>query len=222
MTIIRPRQPALTNVLPHPGNRKYAIPRRWAGTVFRVLMTGDSFTDRSNVPAPYYSENLRYQPLTQYDDAEAGQLLSVLASGYAAALAANPDANLLLVQGGVNDLLSGAVTTLAGLTDSIEAINTDQDAAGITKRIFLDIAPFSGHSLWTPAMETIKEQYNAWLADRCAANNWVLVPMSTILADPNDATAINPDYDYGDGLHVNQAGAEHLALSVDGAIRALA
>lgn len=116
---------------------------------------------------------------------------------------------------GINDINIGptipgqdvsAQQVIEGLTTMVRA----GQAAG--KRVFLaTIMPNKGFTRYpfTEAGEAKRQAVNAWIRANSLANGFN--DFDAIVRNPADPTTINPAYDSGDGLHLNDAGAKALA-----------
>lgn len=106
----------------------------------------------------------------------------------------------LLLMIGTNDLSAG--TSAATVYTCIAALVATAKADGLSV-ILSTVPPTNGFAGWTGAMQT------QWGLLNSSIRSTVGVTISddaVFLADPNDATAINPAYDYGDHRHLNDSG----------------
>jgi lysophospholipase L1-like esterase len=84
-------------------------------------------------------------------------------------------------------------------------------AAGL--RIFGGtILPFQGARYWTPAAELKREAINHWILTSGAFDG--VLDFAAVTADPVDPERLNPLYDSGDHLHLNDTGYRVMADSI--------
>jgi lysophospholipase L1-like esterase len=133
-----------------------------------------------------------------------------------------PDVTHVVLLAGLNDiglatLFGERPVEAADLAAGLDGLVTRAQAAGITP-ILGTLTPFAGASL--PGFDSsrnhaIREETNTWIRQyrRCT-----VVDFASALADPTDVRRLRPDYDSGDHLHPNDAGARALA---DAAFNAL-
>lgn len=142
-----------------------------------------------------------------------------------------PGASHVIVHVGLNDLgLPGAIAfpepaklpTAADLIAGLTALADRLRAAGLTV-IGSTIGPYAGTVY--PGYDTDEGQ-----AVRAEVNTWLLgtdhpfdavIDVAAAVADPGQPTRIHDDYNSGDGLHINDAGAKAIADAVDLALLAL-
>jgi lysophospholipase L1-like esterase len=112
---------------------------------------------------------------------------------------------------GINDINFGGVTAerlLAGYRELVARLH----ARGITV-IGGTMTPYRGSSVFTPERDAIRRQVNqAVLAGGIFD---ATVDFAAAVADPADPTVLDPRYDYGDHLHLNDAGYAAMARAVD-------
>ncbi|MDX3581548.1 GDSL-type esterase/lipase family protein [Streptomyces europaeiscabiei] len=136
-----------------------------------------------------------------------------------------PGASHVIIHAGLNDLgLPGAIAfpepaklpTAADLTTALTALADRLRTAGLTV-IGSTIGPYAGTVY--PGYDTDEGQ-----AVRAEVNTWLLgdthpfdavIDIAAAVADPDHPTRIHDDYNSGDGLHVNDAGAKAIADAVD-------
>lgn len=193
----------------HRRNKNHSIVR--TGTPLVVAAVGDSITAGANEWHDKLELSCR---ATVNDDGVAGDELSEanrvgatsIEGRYAAAIVG---VDWAIVQGGVNDLLNSG--TIANMQSTASAILA---ASSGIRLGFMNIAPFSGYSSWTSAMETDRLAWNSWLETAAADNGVDFYDIASALADPADSSALLSTYDSGDGLHPNEAGAIRIARVV--------
>ncbi|MFC9928104.1 GDSL-type esterase/lipase family protein [Streptomyces sp. NPDC127190] len=107
---------------------------------------------------------------------------------------------------------AGAADLITGLTALAERLR----AAGLTV-IGSTIGPYRGtvyEGYDTEAGQAARREVNAWLlSDRNPFD--AVVDVAAAVADPEQPERIRPEFDSGDGLHVNDAGAKAIADAVD-------
>lgn len=136
-----------------------------------------------------------------------------------------PGASHVIIHTGLNDLgLPGAIAfpepaklpTAADLITGLTALADRLHTAGLTV-IGATIGPYAGTVY--PGYDTDEGQ-----AVRADVNTWLLgdshpfdavIDIAAAVADPDHPTRIRDDYNSGDGLHVNDAGAKAIADAVD-------
>jgi lysophospholipase L1-like esterase len=77
------------------------------------------------------------------------------------------------------------------------------------------ITPFSGpnSSYGNPVREAQRQRVNAWI--RGSGRFDAVVDFDAAVRDPKNASQLNPDYDFGDHLHLNPEGYRAMAAAVD-------
>ncbi|MDX3616147.1 GDSL-type esterase/lipase family protein [Streptomyces europaeiscabiei] len=136
-----------------------------------------------------------------------------------------PGASHVIIHAGLNDLgLPGAIAfpepaklpTAADLTTALTTLADRLHTAGLTV-IGATLGPYAGTVY--PGYDTDEGQ-----AVRAEVNTWLLgdthpfdavIDIAAAVADPDHPTRIHDDYNSGDGLHVNDAGAKAIADAVD-------
>jgi lysophospholipase L1-like esterase len=85
-------------------------------------------------------------------------------------------------------------------------------AAGL--KIFgATLTPFAGSHYWTPTGEAEREAVNAWIRSSGAFDG--VIDFAHAVADPRDPVRLNPRFDDGDHLHLNDAGYEAMADAIN-------
>jgi len=122
---------------------------------------------------------------------------------------------------GVNDLgfsqelspetLPHTDVSAAQIISGDEHLIADAHAAGL--RIFgATILPFEGARYWTPAAEAKREKVNRWILTSGAFDG--TIDFAAAVADPTNTLRLNPAYDAGDHLHLDDAGYRALADAI--------
>ncbi|WP_200309356.1 GDSL-type esterase/lipase family protein [Streptomyces adelaidensis] len=136
-----------------------------------------------------------------------------------------PGASHAIIHTGLNDLgLPGAIAfpepaklptaadLIAGLTTLADRLHT----AGLTV-IGATLGPYAGTvypGYDSEEGQAVRAEVNTWLlGDRHPFD--AVIDIAAAVADPNHPTRIHDDYNSGDGLHVNDAGAKAIADAVD-------
>lgn len=126
----------------------------------------------------------------------------------------------VIVSLGVNDIIFPALpftpptehVTAADLIAGYRRLIARAGKEGI-RVIGTTIPPFEGArfpgggfdvALYTPERERLRQAVNAWIRD--SSEFGAVVDYDRILRDPNRPTRLDPAYDSGDHLHVNDAG----------------
>ncbi|TGA99340.1 SGNH/GDSL hydrolase family protein [Streptomyces sp. MZ04] len=136
-----------------------------------------------------------------------------------------PGVTHVLVHFGVNDLgipgqeaypATAPVPTAEELIAGFTALADRLHAAGLTA-IATTVGPykdtiFEGYS--TPEGVAVAREVNDWIRSGESPFD-AYADLTAAVADPADPDRIHDDYDSGDGLHVNDAGARALADAVD-------
>ncbi|HEY0700960.1 MAG TPA: SGNH/GDSL hydrolase family protein [Micromonospora sp.] len=74
------------------------------------------------------------------------------------------------------------------------------------------ITPFEGFNSWTPAKENTRQAVNAYIRDSDLFD--AVVDFDAVLRDPAKPTKLPKEFDSGDHIHPNDAGAEKMAEAV--------
>ncbi|WP_431957395.1 GDSL-type esterase/lipase family protein [Nocardia lijiangensis] len=131
-----------------------------------------------------------------------------------------PGVRHILVHFGINDLILGGMgdqppSTATELIDGFTELARRAHAAGLTIHVGT-IGPYAGCIYpGMPIAET--------LATRRAVNEWIrgadifdsVFDVDRAVADPQRPDYIRPEFDSGDGMHLNDAGARAMAEAVD-------
>lgn len=200
------------------------IEYEYEGDAESVLFVGDSLTDglqsalgqvgnypntiavRSGQPAAISAlSGVTAQDVAGYTDASYWYWArNLVGSGY------TPDAAVLLI--GTNDI---ATRTDVQLKADIGTIVLTLRSFGI-KRVYAGTLTPRAYTAGS-ASETLRLAINAWLRTRPFGLLDVFEFDRAVLA-AGSTTAMDPDYDSGDGLHFNVAGYARLARAIPGAI----
>ncbi|MFF4711789.1 GDSL-type esterase/lipase family protein [Streptomyces eurythermus] len=136
-----------------------------------------------------------------------------------------PGVSHVLIHIGLNDIgvpgqlaypEPAAVPTAADLVGGLTTLAGRLRAAGLTA-LASTIGPYRGtvyEGYDTEAGQAVRREVNAWLRGGTHPFDAV-VDVAAAVADPAEPERIRPEFDSGDGLHVNDAGAKAIADAVD-------
>ena len=116
----------------------------------------------------------------------------------------------LIVFEGVNDI--GRGTTAQSLTNAYVQF-VDQTHARNLRAFGATITPFGGNGYYTQAHEAVRQAVNTWV--RTSGKFDAVIDFDTVVRDPVTLTNLLSAYDTGDGLHLNPAGYQAMANSID-------
>jgi lysophospholipase L1-like esterase len=116
----------------------------------------------------------------------------------------------LIVFEGVNDIGGGIparslIQAFGQFIDQAHARNLRVYGATIT--------PFGGNGYYSGAHEAVRQTVNTWI--RTGGKFDDVIDFDAVVRDPVNQVKLLPAYDTGDGLHLNPAGYEALASSID-------
>ena len=119
-------------------------------------------------------------------------------------------ARWLILFEGVNDIGGGAsaqslTNAYARFVDKAHARNLRAYGATIT--------PFGGNGYYTPAHEAVRQAVNNWI--RTSGKFDGVIDFDAAVRDPVTLSNLQSAYDIGDGLHLNPAGYQAMANSID-------
>ncbi len=121
----------------------------------------------------------------------------------------------VIVLEGINDIGQGrenASPTAADLIGAHKQMIERAHARGIT--IYgATLTPFEGANYWTSVGEAKRQAFNEWIRTSKAYD--AVVDFDAAVRDPNHPTKVLAQYDSGDHLHLNAAGYEAMANSID-------
>jgi lysophospholipase L1-like esterase len=75
------------------------------------------------------------------------------------------------------------------------------------------LLPYEGAAYYTPEGEAKRKEYNEWVRSSKAFDG--VVDFDAATRDPNAPTRLLPQYNSGDNLHLNDAGYQVMANTVD-------
>ncbi|MFE3328799.1 SGNH/GDSL hydrolase family protein [Streptomyces sp. NPDC059176] len=124
-----------------------------------------------------------------------------------------PGARVVVIALGINDIIRPpAPADPAALTTGLRQLAERARARGL-RVVGATLMPFEGHRRYTPALDAVREQVNA--AIRGGTLFDAVLDFDRSLRDPRAPHRLDPAYDCGDHLHLNDAGYARMAGSVD-------
>jgi lysophospholipase L1-like esterase len=118
----------------------------------------------------------------------------------------------VIVLEGVNDIARDASLTAAELIAAHRQMIERARARGL--RIFgATMTPFEGAGAWAPAAEAQRKAVNEWIRTSKAYDG--VLDFDAVVRDPEHPARLLGKYDPGDHLHLNAAGYEAMANSID-------
>ncbi|MEQ1759002.1 MAG: SGNH/GDSL hydrolase family protein [Vicinamibacterales bacterium] len=128
---------------------------------------------------------------------------------------AQPGVTHVIVLEGINDIGQGRQNALPSAADLIGAHRQMIERAhsrGI--RIYgATLTPFEGANYWTPEGEAKRQTLNEWIRTSRAYD--AVFDFDAAVRDPNHPTKTLAKYDPGDHLHLNAAGYQAVANTID-------
>jgi lysophospholipase L1-like esterase len=216
-SVIRPKQPAVTRVLPHIQNKKYAVPDSYYQV---ALIMQDSYGVET------YATLDERQGFVKIRNADGGStyFLTDANGGFnvlhgarmQAALDDNPEAALAVIMTtGVNDLTKLRQSTAIGGVTVADLQQTTLDitaqcVAANTLPIYSDI-PLP--NVWPPQLNgeiDVMMEFNAWISQYCADNGFQFIGIYNMFC-AQDGSGIKPEWAQSDGVHLNDKGDQVLA-----------
>jgi lysophospholipase L1-like esterase len=116
----------------------------------------------------------------------------------------------LIVFEGVNDIAGG--TSAQSLTNAYAQF-VDKAHARNLRAYGATITPFGGNGYYTSAHEAVRQSVNAWI--RTSGKFDAVIDFDAVVRNPVTLTNLLSAYDSGDGLHLNPAGYQAMANSID-------
>lgn len=143
-------------------------------------------------------------------------------SRFTADVLRQPGVKEVIVLEGINDI--GFARSRSPLTAPDVSVSAQQIIAGYKQlikrahaaglKIFgATLTPFAGSQHWSPGGEAEREQINAWIRSSHAFDG--VIDFAAVVADPRDTQRLNPRYDDGDHLHLDDAGYQAMANAID-------
>jgi len=128
----------------------------------------------------------------------------------------------VIVLEGINDIGFGSSNsplavprvdvTAAQVIAGYQQLIARAHAAGL--KIFgATLTPFKGSQHWTAAREAKRDAINAWIRHGGAFDG--VIDFARAVADPRDRSRLNPRYDDGDHLHMDDAGYQAMANAIN-------
>ena len=195
-----------------------------------IVTIGDSITDGT---ASGLDANNRWPDYLARRLANAGITMAVLNAGIGgnrvltegngpSALArfdrdvlAQPGVTDVIVLEGINDIGQARANPSPSAADLITAHRQlVERARGRGLRIYgATLTPFEGANYWTPEGEAKRQQLNEWIRTGKAYD--AVFDFDAAVRDPEHPTKTQARYDPGDHLHLNAAGYEAVAATID-------
>jgi lysophospholipase L1-like esterase len=126
-----------------------------------------------------------------------------------------PGVTHVIVLEGINDIgqaRSNAAPSAADLIAAHQQMIARAHARGLN--IFgATLTPFKGANYWTPEGEAKRQALNAWMRTEKAYDG--VFDFDAAVRDPADPAKTRAEYDPGDHLHLNAAGYEAVANTID-------
>jgi len=120
----------------------------------------------------------------------------------------------MIVLLGVNDLGGASATqpvTASKLIAGFKRIIATAHHAGV-RVVGATMLPFRGFIAWSPAKERQRDALNAWI--RSGGSFDGVIDLARAVASPLDPQRINPNFDLGDHIHLNDAGYTAVAYAI--------
>ncbi|WP_336596262.1 GDSL-type esterase/lipase family protein [Paraburkholderia bengalensis] len=125
-----------------------------------------------------------------------------------------PDVKWIIVSDdAVNNLNSSTPASAQDLMGAFQQLIARAHRVNV-KVICSTLTPFRGTPFWTPAIETAREQVNAFVLSPSSGCDAVL-DQARALSDPADRASFLPAFNSGDNLHPNDAGMQAIAGALD-------
>jgi lysophospholipase L1-like esterase len=144
-----------------------------------------------------------------------------------AELDAIPAGSTIVLMAGVNDTIQPNLP--AGFSPCFEPSNWSAEPivaalrdlaqrAGGRRILLATIPPFAASEYHSAKAEATRVETNRWIRANWATGD--VIDLDSVLGDPSDRSRLRADFDSGDGLHPNEAGAAAIAAAVAGMLRA--
>ncbi|MEV7339411.1 SGNH/GDSL hydrolase family protein [Streptomyces sp. NPDC093544] len=120
---------------------------------------------------------------------------------------------VVILMEGINDIKgTPEQTDPDAIEDAYRSLVNRAHSRGI-RVIGATLTPYGGHSAYTQARETVRQEVNTVV--RTGGLFDAVVDFDAVVRDPADRSRILPAYDPGDHLHFNDAGMKAMADSID-------
>ncbi|WP_431910509.1 SGNH/GDSL hydrolase family protein [Nonomuraea jabiensis] len=130
-----------------------------------------------------------------------------------------PGVRTVIVMQGINDLAEWNKPHQASagqIIDGHERLIQAARARGI-EVVGVTLMPMKGAALaYSPAAEAVRDEVNRWIRTGGAYDH--VIDFDAVVRQPGDPDSLRPQYDSGDGIHLNDAGYRAIAQAVDLAI----
>lgn len=167
-------------------------------------MIGDSLT---NGIAPAFNTNAA-STLALTNSGVGGDTLAQIQARLSSVIAGK---RWVVIQGGINDLVSADASTNAAMEATMTAMINTCLSAGVTP-VLVNVGPWKNQASWDATKQGYTDVYNAWLASYASTNSLPFFDMYSLMESPADT--LNAAYDSGDGLHPNATGYALIAQSL--------
>jgi lysophospholipase L1-like esterase len=191
-----------------------------------IVILGDSITDGRGSTTDAnnrWPDNLAQRLSTNAPTAKVGVLnMGIGGNGVFAGLGPSAQARFgsdvlnqsgvrwLILFEGVNDI--GRGSSAQSLTNAYAQF-VDKAQASNLRAYGATITPFGGNGYYTPAHEGVRQAVNSWI--RTSGKFDAVIDFDAAVRDPATPTRLLRAYDTGDGLHLNPAGYQAMANSID-------
>jgi len=122
-----------------------------------------------------------------------------------------PPYNIIVVQGGINDLASDIPPA------KIEAnLNAMYEAAlrNGRKVVALTVGPFKGHPYWKPENQKKADEINTWIRKRAAELGIPVVDLMALGGEGGDSLKLLKEFNSGDSLHYTPKAWQEIAYLI--------
>ncbi|MEU5866474.1 GDSL-type esterase/lipase family protein [Nonomuraea sp. NPDC047529] len=127
-----------------------------------------------------------------------------------------PGVRTVIIMDGINDLAEWNKphqATARGIIDGHKELIRAAHARGI-RAVGATLTPVKGSPLaYSPAAEAVRDQVNEWIRTSGAYDH--VVDFEAAVRRPDDPDFLRPEYDSGDGVHLDDRGYDALARAVD-------
>ncbi|MEV4397895.1 GDSL-type esterase/lipase family protein [Nonomuraea sp. NPDC049607] len=127
-----------------------------------------------------------------------------------------PGVRTVIIMDGINDLAEWNKphqATARRIIDGHKELIRAAHARGI-RAVGATLTPVKGSPLaYSPAAEAVRDQVNEWIRASGAYDH--VVDFEAAVRRPDDPDSLRPEYDSGDGVHLDDRGYDALARAVD-------
>ncbi|MBO3747996.1 SGNH/GDSL hydrolase family protein [Streptosporangiaceae bacterium NEAU-GS5] len=122
-----------------------------------------------------------------------------------------PGVRTVVVFEGINDISRGAFTSAKPLVSGYKKMIKMAHARGL-KVFGATLTPFYGFGTWTEDREAVRQQVNLWIRTSHAFDK--VLDFDRVVRDPDFPEQLRAAYDYGDHLHLSDAGRRALGYAI--------